>query len=105
MQQVLDAAVAHGRKVGYVGRSMVRNMGIAQGLGYLHVPPDVMVDAKDLADANNFYLTSSLAVSSFCLPGQTANQCATGNGAFSLGAGNSVYDQLLNMSAAQAAAR
>src|SRR4029079_2995279 len=38
------------RKVGYVGRSMVRNMGIAQDLGYLHVPPGVMVDAKDLAD-------------------------------------------------------
>src|SRR3954464_11940455 len=50
VQQVLDTAVRHGRKVGYVGRSMVRNMGIAQALGYLHVPPDVMVDAKDLAD-------------------------------------------------------
>jgi ribonuclease J len=50
VQQVLDCAVAHGRKVGYVGRSMVRNMGIAQDLGYLRVPPDVMVDAKDLAD-------------------------------------------------------
>ena len=50
VQQVLDTAVRHGRKVGYVGRSMVRNMGIAQDLGYLHVPPDVMVDAKDLAD-------------------------------------------------------
>ncbi len=50
VQQILDAAVAHGRKVGYVGRSMVRNMGIAQDLGYLHVPPGVMVDPKDLAD-------------------------------------------------------
>ncbi len=50
VQQVLDAAVAHKRKVGYVGRSMVRNMGIAQDLGYLHVPEGVMVDAKDLAD-------------------------------------------------------
>src|SRR5215213_6224819 len=50
VQQILDAAVAHSRKVGYVGRSMVRNMGIAQDLGYLHVPPGVMVDAKDLAD-------------------------------------------------------
>ncbi|MBS2938315.1 ribonuclease J [Nocardioides sp. J2M5] len=50
VQQVLDAAVAHGRKVGYVGRSMVRNMAIAQELGYLTVPPGVMVDAKDLAD-------------------------------------------------------
>ncbi len=50
VQQVLDAADAHGRKVGYVGRSMVRNMGIAQDLGYLKVPPGVMVDAKDLGD-------------------------------------------------------
>ena len=50
VQQVLDAAVAHGRKVGYVGRSMVRNMTIAQDLGYLTVPPGVMVEAKELAD-------------------------------------------------------
>jgi ribonuclease J len=50
VQQVLDAAVAHERKVAYVGRSMVRNMGIARDLGYLHVPPGVLVDAKDLAD-------------------------------------------------------
>ncbi|MFZ2501390.1 MAG: ribonuclease J [Nocardioides sp.] len=50
VQQVLDTAAAHGRKVGYVGRSMVRNMAIAQDLGYLTVPPGVMVDAKELAD-------------------------------------------------------
>ena len=39
IQQVLDAAHAHGRKVAFVGRSMVRNMGIARDLGYLKVPP------------------------------------------------------------------
>jgi len=50
VQQVLDAAVTHGRKVAYVGRSMVRNMAIARDLGYLRVPPGVLVDAKDLAD-------------------------------------------------------
>ncbi|WP_406019978.1 ribonuclease J [Nocardioides sp. NBC_00850] len=50
VQQVLDSAVAHGRKVAYVGRSMVRNMQIASDLGYLHVPEDVIVDAKELAD-------------------------------------------------------
>ena len=38
IQQVLDAAHAHGRKVAFVGRSMVRNMGIARDLGYLNVP-------------------------------------------------------------------
>ncbi|WP_193611774.1 ribonuclease J [Nocardioides lijunqiniae] len=49
VQQVLDAAVAHDRKVAYVGRSMVRNMMIAKELGYLTVPAGVLVDAKELA--------------------------------------------------------
>jgi ribonuclease J len=50
VQQVMDAAVAHGRKVAYVGRSMVRNMAVARDLGYLTVPPNTLVDAKELAD-------------------------------------------------------
>jgi ribonuclease J len=50
VQQVMDAAASHGRKVAYVGRSMVRNMGIARDLGYLTVPPGLLVDAKELAD-------------------------------------------------------
>ncbi|GAA4698872.1 ribonuclease J [Nocardioides nanhaiensis] len=49
VQQVLDAAVAHNRKVAYVGRSMVRNMGIARDLGYLRVPAGTLVEAKELA--------------------------------------------------------
>lgn len=50
VQQVLDAAYTHERQVAYVGRSMVRNMAIARDLGYLKVPPGVLVDTKDLAD-------------------------------------------------------
>jgi ribonuclease J len=50
VQQVLDAAYAHERQVAFVGRSMVRNMGIAKDLGYLTVPPGTIVDAKELAD-------------------------------------------------------
>ena len=48
VQQVLDAAESAGRKVAMVGRSMVRNMGIAAELGYLHVPDGVLVDVKKL---------------------------------------------------------
>jgi ribonuclease J len=48
VQQVLDAADKAGRKVAMVGRSMVRNMGIAAELGYLHVPDGVLVDVKQL---------------------------------------------------------
>ncbi len=50
VQQVLDAAHANGRKVAMVGRSMLRNMGIAEELGYLKVPPGTLVDLKKLTD-------------------------------------------------------
>ncbi|MDA8372145.1 MAG: ribonuclease J [Nocardiopsaceae bacterium] len=50
VQQVLDSAKAHGRKVAFVGRSMVRNMNIARDLGYLTVPGDLLVDIKQLDD-------------------------------------------------------
>lgn len=48
VQQVLDAAVEHGRKVVYVGRSMVRNMSVARDLGYLTVPGDTLIELKDI---------------------------------------------------------
>ena len=48
VQQVMDTAAQHGRKVALVGRSMVRNMGIAAELGYLRVPPGVLVDVKEV---------------------------------------------------------
>jgi ribonuclease J len=50
VQQVLDAAQKAGRKVAMVGRSMIRNMGIAAELGYLHIPDGVLVDVKKLDD-------------------------------------------------------
>ena len=48
VQQVLDQAQAAGRKVCYVGRSMVRNMTIAAELGYLRVPGDTLIALDDL---------------------------------------------------------
>ena len=50
VQQVLDAAAERGRKVVLVGRSMVRNMTIAEKLGYLKVPANVLVDLKKVDD-------------------------------------------------------
>jgi ribonuclease J len=44
VQQVLDVAVRHGRRVAFVGRSMVRNMGIAADLGLLQIPPGLLLD-------------------------------------------------------------
>jgi ribonuclease J len=48
VQQVLDAAHDSGRKVCFVGRSMVRNMGVAGELGYLKVPPGILVEQREI---------------------------------------------------------
>ncbi|MEN9608348.1 MAG: hypothetical protein RLZZ06_279 [Actinomycetota bacterium] len=50
VQQVLDAAYANGRKVAFVGRSMVRNMEIAAKMGYLKVPEGSLIDYKHAGD-------------------------------------------------------
>jgi ribonuclease J len=48
IQQVVEAAKAHGRLVGVTGRSMIRNVQIARELGYLDVPPQMLVDQRDI---------------------------------------------------------
>ena len=48
VQQVLNQAASHGRVVVYVGRSMVRNMGIARDLGFLKVPGATLADLGDV---------------------------------------------------------
>jgi ribonuclease J len=48
VQQILDTAAKHGRKVAFVGRSMVRNMGVARDLGYLTIPAGLMVTVEQL---------------------------------------------------------
>ena len=48
VQQVIDIAALHGRKVVFIGRSMVRNMKIAEEMGYLKVPADLVIDSKEL---------------------------------------------------------
>jgi ribonuclease J len=61
VQQVIDAAHANGRRVAFLGRSMVRNMTIAEQLGYLKVPDGVLIDykkARDLPDDRIVYMST-----------------------------------------------
>ena len=61
VQQVIDAAAANGRRVAFLGRSMVRNMTIAEDLGYLTVPDGVLIDykkARDLPDDKIVYMST-----------------------------------------------
>ena len=47
MQQVGDAAVRHGRKMAFVGTSMVDNAKITQKLGYLEIPENTQVSLEE----------------------------------------------------------
>lgn len=49
IQQVVDVAQKYGRRICFVGRSMVRNMQIAQDLGYLTVPDGLVVELDQAA--------------------------------------------------------
>lgn len=50
IQQVVDVAQRYDRRVCFVGRSMVRNMQIAQDLGYLDIPDNLVVDLDQAAN-------------------------------------------------------
>jgi len=49
IQQIIDIAVAHNRKVAFVGRSMVRNMNVARDLGYLKIPGNTLISLEELS--------------------------------------------------------
>jgi ribonuclease J len=77
VQQVLDAAAANGRQVALVGRSMVRNMGIAAELGYLKVPDGVLVELKkalDLPDDRIVYMSTGSQGEPMAVLARMANQ-------------------------------
>ena len=48
IQQVLDAAAAHGRKVAVTGRSMENIMRVSTELGYMKVPKNTLVDINKI---------------------------------------------------------
>ncbi len=89
VQQVLNAAHNHGRKVALVGRSMVRNMAIAAELGYLQVPEGVLVDlkrAQDLPDDRIVYMSTG----SQGEPMAALSRMANGDHQVRVGAGDTV---------------
>src|SRR4026208_2503241 len=50
VQQAAEVAIANGRKVAVVGRSMRKNMNISRSLGYVDLPDDVIVSPKEAMD-------------------------------------------------------
>ena len=48
VQQVADAAVAGGRSIATLGRSMEKNVALARRLGLLHIPDQALVDIEDI---------------------------------------------------------
>lgn len=77
VQQVLDAASKNGRQVALVGRSMVRNMGIAADLGYLKVPDGVLVELKkalELPDDRIVYMSTGSQGEPMAVLARMANQ-------------------------------
>lgn len=58
VQQVINKAIEHNRKVAMVGRSMVDNVKMALNLGYLTAPEDMLVHVDDLED----YPDSQIAI-------------------------------------------
>jgi len=89
IQQVLDAAHAHGRKVAFVGRSMVRNMGIARDLGYLRVPRGLVVEFKALEGMPDKKVTL-VATGSQGEPMAALSRMATGDHVIRIGEGDTV---------------
>lgn len=58
VQQVINTAIHHNRRLAVVGRSMVDNVKMALALGYLRAPEDMMVHVDDLED----YPDSQIAI-------------------------------------------
>ena len=48
VQQIINAAVAYGRKVCVEGRSMVNIIDVAEDLGYLHIPDGTLIETETM---------------------------------------------------------
>jgi ribonuclease J len=77
VQQVVNVAQQHGRKIAIAGRSMVENTAIARELGYLEIPDDMLVNlgAVDTLPSHEVII---MATGSQGEPMAVLNRLATG---------------------------
>jgi ribonuclease J len=88
IQQVIDIAFTHGRKVAFVGRSMVRNMSLAGEMGYLHIPPNTLIDIDEIEDAGEKIVL--ICTGSQGEPLAALSRMANGDHRIKVGAGDTV---------------
>ena len=88
IQQVIDIAYTHGRKVAFVGRSMVRNMNLASEMGYLHIPPNTLLDIDEIDDAGDGIVL--ICTGSQGEPLAALSRMAKGDHRIKVGAGDTV---------------
>ena len=48
MQMVIDNAIAYGRKICFIGRSMVNVSRVGMQIGEMHIPEEMLIEADDL---------------------------------------------------------
>lgn len=77
IQQALNVANKMGRKVCFVGRSMENNVQVARDLGYLHIPPGIVINQEELKrfGPNKLMIIMSGA---FGQPGSALSRAANG---------------------------
>ena len=88
VQQVIDTAALHNRKVAFIGRSMIRNMKIAQDMGYLTIPENLVIDAKELE--NHGDNVALICTGSQGEPLAALSRMANGDHAIRVGPGDTV---------------
>ena len=57
VQQIIDTAARHKRKVAVTGRSMLNIVGAAAELGYMHVPKGVLIDISEIKNYSPHEIT------------------------------------------------
>ena len=88
IQQVIDIAYSHNRKVAFVGRSMVRNMNLAADMGYLHIPPNTLLDIDEIDEAGDGIVL--ICTGSQGEPLAALSRMANGDHRIKVGAGDTV---------------